>query len=75
MLNVEQFRSEVVAPILTELSLWSPAALFGPAAGDARHLTWNLGYGVAMCQVHYMWVREALPDAGNFPALAAYWKA
>jgi len=50
-------------------------ALFGPAAGNSRHLTWNLGYAVAMCRLHYCRVKAPLPRASDLPAIAAYWKA
>ena len=34
----------------------------------------NLAYAVAMCRVHYRRVPEPLPEAGDIPALARYWK-
>lgn len=37
-------------------------------------LHWNLMYGAAMCAVHYRRVREPLPEAGDYEAMAAYWK-
>ncbi|MBL4748820.1 MAG: hypothetical protein JKY17_08770 [Magnetovibrio sp.] len=130
MINIKQFRKDVVRPILKELDLWSPdaeelvigtaahesgltylkqmgggpalgmcqmeptthddiwanylryqtaksaalKAMFGPAAGDARHMTWNIGYAVAMCRVHYLRQPGALPLATNIDGQAAYWK-
>jgi len=130
MINIKQFRKDVVRPILKELDVWSPDAeelvigtaahesglkylrqvgggpalgvcqmepathddiwanylkyqnpkadalrkLFGSSAGDARHLTWNLGYAVAMCRLHYCRLPSALPDANDLAAMAAYWK-
>ncbi|KGK17692.1 hypothetical protein [Vibrio navarrensis] len=41
---------------------------------DATELIANLRYAVAMCRVHYLRVPEALPPAGDIPALARYWK-
>ncbi|HDY8008049.1 TPA: hypothetical protein ACGUOU_000641 [Vibrio vulnificus] len=40
----------------------------------ASELIANLRYAVAMCRVHYLRVPEALPPAGDIPALARYWK-
>ena len=130
MLDVAQFREQVVRPVLQELELHSAAAenllvgtavqesrltylrqlgggpalgvfqmepathddiwenylahrperadalraLFGPAAGDARHLTWNLGYAAAMCRLHYYRRPQALPDADDGEGLGRYWK-
>lgn len=34
----------------------------------------NLFYGAAMCRAHYQRVKARLPDAGDAPAMAAYWK-
>ncbi|KQA52623.1 hypothetical protein [Vibrio cholerae] len=41
---------------------------------SASELISNLRYAVAMCRVHYLRVHEALPCAGDIPALARYWK-
>jgi hypothetical protein len=37
-------------------------------------LHWNLLYAAAMCRIHYKRVRELLPAAGDYVAMAAYWK-
>lgn len=34
----------------------------------------NLYYAAAMCRIHYMRVPEALPQADDWPGMAAYWK-
>jgi hypothetical protein len=41
---------------------------------DAEEMMGNLYYAAAMCRVHYYRVSEALPDAGDIEAQAAYWK-
>ncbi|MBL4692008.1 MAG: hypothetical protein JKY92_01605 [Magnetovibrio sp.] len=130
MIDVEQFRNDVVQPVLKELNLWSESAeelimgtaaqesnlvylkqtgsgpalgicqmepathddiwdnylryqtekstamkdMFGVVAGDARHLTWNLGYAVAMCRICYSRAPSALPDADSVEGMAEYWK-
>ncbi|CAH8235327.1 conserved hypothetical protein [Vibrio aestuarianus] len=40
----------------------------------ANELVFNLRYAVAMCRVHYLRKPEALPKAGDIPALGRYWK-
>jgi hypothetical protein len=37
-------------------------------------LVWNLAYATAMCRVHYMRVRHALPSPDDVRGLAEYWK-
>ncbi len=37
-------------------------------------MIWNLYYAAAMCRVHYFRVSAPLPDQGDIPAQAAYWK-
>jgi len=49
--------------------------MFGPAAGAAAHLVWNLAYAVAMCRIHYLRVKDPLPQVEDVDGLAAYWKA
>jgi hypothetical protein len=48
----------------------SPRAVIPPITT----LHWNLIYSAAMCAVHYRRVRAALPAAGDYAAMAAYWK-
>lgn len=45
---------------------------YGPPPVETLH--WNLMYGAAMCAVHYRRVRAPLPEAGDYEAMAAYWK-
>lgn len=45
-----------------------------PALSDASNLICNLAYAALMCRIHYLRVREALPDADDLPGLARYWK-
>lgn len=37
-------------------------------------LTGNMYYSIAMCRVHYLRVREAMPAHGDVLAYANYWK-
>lgn len=43
-------------------------------AGDAAELRINPFYAAAMCRIHYLRVREKLPDADDLHGMAAYWK-
>lgn len=43
-------------------------------AADAEEMVWNLRYATAMCRIHYLRVKEALPDADDVEGLARYWK-
>ena len=38
----------------------------------AKHLEYNLAFSIAMCRIHYLRVREALPS--NLEGYARYWK-
>ena len=46
-----------------------------PGIRAAEEMIGNLFYATAMTRIHYFRRPEALPDAGDIPALAAYWKA
>ena len=46
----------------------------GVASPDEMQLAGNLLYQIAMCRIHYRRVREPLPEAGDIPGLARYWK-
>ena len=48
--------------------------MFGPACGNAEHLKWNMGYAAAMCRIHYLRAKGALPDPDDIKGMAAYWK-
>lgn len=37
-------------------------------------LLFNLGYQIAMARIHYLRIREPLPEAGDLPGQARYWK-
>ena len=41
---------------------------------SANELIGNLWYAAAMCRIHYVRRPEALPEAGDVPGQAAYWK-
>lgn len=43
-------------------------------SADPEEMVWNLRYATAMCRIHYLRVREPLPDADNIEGLAKYWK-
>ncbi len=65
--NYLAYREELAAKVI---SLAAPN-------GDrpsSNELIGNLWYAAAMCRIHYMRVPDALPEAGDIPGLAAYWK-
>ncbi len=39
-----------------------------------EELITNLAYAVAMCRIHYLRVKESLPNEGELRAQGAYWK-
>lgn len=41
---------------------------------NTTQLISNLAFAVAMCRVHYLRNKSALPEAGNISALGKYWK-
>ncbi len=41
---------------------------------SSNELIGNMWYGAAMCRIHYLRVPDALPEAGDIPGMAAYWK-
>lgn len=43
-------------------------------AGVAKELEVNPWYAAAMCRIHYLRNPQAIPDAGDRAAQAAYWK-
>jgi hypothetical protein len=51
--------------------------LAAPNGGDhpsPNELIGNLWYACAMCRVHYRRVSDPLPQAGDVPGMASYWK-
>lgn len=48
--------------------------LLAPSPADERQLVTNLAYAAAMCRIHYLRQRPALPEAGDIAGLARYWK-
>lgn len=40
----------------------------------ADEMVCNLKYATIMCRIHYLRVKEPIPDANNISALASYWK-
>lgn len=49
-------------------------AIAAPVPIPAQELVTNDRYAAAMCRVKYRRADEALPEAGDLPAMAAYWK-
>lgn len=43
-------------------------------AGDPEELVKDQKYAAAMCRIHYLRVRERLPDEGHWHGMATYWK-
>jgi len=41
---------------------------------EAEEMIWNLQYAVAMCRVLYLSIPTPLPDVGDIPGMAFYWK-
>lgn len=41
---------------------------------EEDQLVSNLAYATAMCRLHYLRVKEPLPDADNVDNMARYWK-
>ncbi len=37
-------------------------------------LEWNMGYAIVMARIHYLRVKEKLPDSGDKEAMARYYK-
>ncbi|WP_143596421.1 hypothetical protein [Tistlia consotensis] len=70
-----EIRSDWVAKILARLILHPPFDLT-PAGSDAllEHLTWNPWLACAVARLKYWTVPKALPAAGAWRDLAAYWK-
>ncbi len=51
--------------------------LAAPNGGNppgANEMIGNLWYACAMCRVHYRRVSDPLPQAGDVPGMASYWK-
>ncbi|OCH31841.1 hypothetical protein A6E13_16510 [Aliivibrio fischeri] len=57
---------------VTELA--SIANLDDDMRPDEKELITNLAFAVAMCRVHYLRKKDALPKAGDIDGLAKYWK-
>ena len=68
----------------THDDLWTNYLIYKPKLAGKVHtiscqqtpeeMAGNLWYGAAMCRIHYLRVKAALPKAGNIKAQAAYWK-
>ena len=46
----------------------------GASIPDSEQLEWNLAYMICMTRVHYLRVSERLPEEGDLPGYARYWK-
>lgn len=66
--NYINFQSSALRSVLLEMA----GVKFAPPLITTLH--WNLMYAAAMCSVHYKRVPKKLPVAGDFEAMAAYWK-
>lgn len=66
--NYMAYRKELAEQVK---SLAAPITAIHPSANE---LIGNLWYAAAMCRVHYRRVPEPLPQAGDVPGMAAYWK-
>lgn len=42
--------------------------------GLSQELEWNHAYSTAMARIHYFRVKEPLPEVGDIPGFARYWK-
>lgn len=66
--NYLAYQDELRADVMT---------LAAPNGGDhpsANEMIGNLWYACAMCRVHYRRVADPLPQAGDVPGMASYWK-
>jgi len=50
------------------------SSISGVYGSDPKKLETNDQYAILMCRVHYLRVREPLPEAGDVNSLARYWK-
>lgn len=66
--NYLAYRDELADKVKT---LAAPTSANHPSPNE---LIGNLWYAAAMCRIHYMRVPDPLPDAGDVPGMAAYWK-
>lgn len=48
--------------------------LLVPGEDKIEQLRWNLVYGAALCRMYYRRVPEPLPEPGDIPGMARYWK-
>ena len=66
--NYLAYQDELAEKVLTL------AAPNGGGHPSANELIGNMWYAAAMCRIHYRRVPDALPNAGDVPGMAAYWK-
>ncbi len=50
-------------------------AEFGIVGPDEKRLHGDLIYQIVLCRIHYLRVKEALPEPDDLKGLAWYWKA
>ncbi len=63
--NYLMYRGELMSAVLK---------LTVPNTMRTEQLAWNLKYAAAICRIHYLRVKEPLPDPNDLVALACYWK-
>lgn len=66
-INYLAFQDDLKTKLLT---------LAAPSNGQvsSNELMGNLWYAAAMCRIHYRRVADPLPQAGDVPGMASYWK-
>ena len=47
---------------------------YGYIEASNELLQYDIDYGIIMCRIHYLRVKERLPDADDIEGLARYWK-
>lgn len=69
--NYLLYKADLASKVVKFSTLGQLNKEFLPAEWD---LIGNIPFAVAMCRVHYLRVRERLPDANDLDGLARYWK-
>lgn len=60
--------------LLYKLPLATRLNAFNLDYKNAKQLVWNLKYACAICRIHYLRVKEPLPNENDILGMAKYWK-
>ncbi len=76
--NFLRSRPELAETILAAIDYGDLTAVRAPGVSapypEPSRMVWDLRYAAIMCRVHYLRVREVLPNALDVWGLADYWK-